>query len=121
MLSIETGHKRPYHQNPYAGYFATPQLEFPVRPISNRLPKKERLLGLLVGTTARAYPESAFGEHRTKVEDQLDGKNVTIEFNPTEKTFRVAAADEGVTWMYSFWFAWYAFHPETSVYEPQQP
>ncbi|MDA0831754.1 MAG: hypothetical protein O3A29_00610, partial [Planctomycetota bacterium] len=39
-----------------------------------------------------------------------------IEYDIDAGSMRVSEADDGLQWMYSFWFAWYALHPETDVY-----
>ena len=90
---------------------------FAVHPTSEALPPKERVLGVWYGGSYRAYPESAFSTERTTVEAELGGKRVAIDWIPASKTLRVASADEGVHWMYSLWFSWYAMYPETTVYE----
>ncbi|MGD9858243.1 MAG: DUF3179 domain-containing protein [Planctomycetaceae bacterium] len=120
VLSPRTGHDRDYSRNPYGGYFETPQLMFPVQPLSDRLPTKQRLLGVWSGNTARAYPESAFSPERTRVEDEIDGKRIIVEFNPQTRSLRVAEAEAGIEWMYSLWFAWYAFHPKTDVFGKEE-
>ncbi len=116
VLSHDTGHPRDYTRSPYSGYFQSPALMFPAQPTSDRLPAKERILGVWIGDTYRAYPESAFSEDKTKIEDHFAEERVVIEYNPETKSLRVAEADHGVEWMYSFWFAWYAMHPETEVF-----
>lgn len=117
VLSPETGHQRDYNRNPYAGYFGRPQLMFPARPTSGRLATKARVLGVWTDDAARAYPESAFSGQRNRAEEEIGGKKVVIEFNPESRSLRVVEADEGVRWMYSLWFAWHAFRPETTVFE----
>ncbi|NOZ38799.1 MAG: DUF3179 domain-containing protein [Planctomycetes bacterium] len=117
VLSPDTGHRRNYSRSPYASYFATPSLMFPVQPTSDQLPAKEKILGVRAGDKVRAYPRSIFSEQRRRVEDQLDGKHLVVEFDPATESLRVVEADEGVTWMYSLWFSWYAMHPETEVFE----
>lgn len=118
VLSTNTGHQRNYDRNPYDGYFRSPRLTFSAQPTSNALPTKERVLGIWSGDRFRAYPQSAFGDDRATVESELDGKRVAIEWIADSKTLRVAAADDGIQWMYSLWFAWYAMHPETEIYSP---
>ena len=115
VLSASTGHNRDYSMNPYDTYFSHPNLMFPVRPISNLLPVKERVLGVWVGKTFKAYPESWFRSRDGVIEDTLQGKMVKVEFDAETQTMRVAKADDGVQWMYSLWFAWYAMHPTTSA------
>jgi len=115
VLSVETGHQRDYSRSPYGSYFSTPQLMFPVKPTSDRLPTKSRVLGVWTESSAKAYPESLFAEGQQRIEDMLDGKRIVIEFNRAARSMRVVEADRDVHWMYSLWFAWYALHPETDV------
>ncbi|MGE3239497.1 MAG: DUF3179 domain-containing protein [Pirellulales bacterium] len=117
VLSPQTGHARNYDRDPYAGYFHRPQLMFPARPTSDRLPTKERVLGVWTDGVARAYPVSAFGTDRRQIVQEIDGKRVVIEFDPTAQSLRVADAEEGVECMYSLWFAWHAFRPQTEVFQ----
>jgi len=89
---------------------------FPVNHTSDRLPPKERVLGVWTDESARAYPASAFDAERLRVEERIDGIRVVIEWSPEARSLRVVEADGGVQWMYALWFAWYAFHPETTVF-----
>ena len=116
VLSPETGHRRDYTRDPYEGYFTAPQLMFPAKPRSDRLATKARILGVWTDKMVRAYPQSAFGPNRQRVADTLDGKSIVIEFNPQARSLRVTQADDGVYWMYSLWFAWYALRPDTDVF-----
>lgn len=120
VLSLQTGHQRNYERSPYADYFSRPDLMFPAQPISDALPTKEKVLGVWTQNAARAYPLSAFSRDRTRVEDTIGGRRIVIEFlngeNADAKSLRVAQADAGVQWMYSLWFAWHAFRPETEVF-----
>lgn len=117
VLSPQTSHQRDYQRDPYAGYFQQPGLMFPARPTSDRLPAKERVLGVWTDSASRAYPISAFGRLPKQIEDQIGGKRVVIEFVPKADTLRVVKAEEGVQWMYSLWFAWHAFRPEAVVFQ----
>jgi hypothetical protein len=91
---------------------------FPAKPTNDQLPAKARVLGVWTGKMARAYPEPVFGQDHTRIEDTLDDKTIVLEFNPESKSLRVAKADEGVHWIYSLWFAWYAMRPGTDVFKP---
>ncbi len=117
VVSNETGHQRDYDRDPYAGYFQRADLMFPAEPESDRLPVKERVLGVWVGDLFRAYPESAFDRRKTSIDDNIGGKRLVVAFAPGPRSIRVVEADKGVEWMYSLWFAWYAMHPETSIYD----
>lgn len=116
VLSSDTGHQRNYARNPYADYFATEALMFPVNRVDDRLPSKERVLGVFSGDQAKAYPLSAFSAEQSRIEDEINGQRIVVEYDPQSDSLRVVEADEDVTWMYSLWFSWYAMHPETAVY-----
>jgi hypothetical protein len=57
VLSRDTGHGRPYGRNPYASYDQPESHPFLFQgPLDRRRPPKERVVGVTVGTIARAYP-----------------------------------------------------------------
>ncbi|MDA1179200.1 MAG: DUF3179 domain-containing (seleno)protein [Planctomycetota bacterium] len=116
VLSIETGHQRDYLRNPYDEYFTNQELMFPVSPANPILSNKERILGVWVGNQFRAFPESAFPQDTNRITEVLADKSITVEFDRKNQTLRVVRADDDISWLYSFWFAWYAFHPDTTVY-----
>jgi hypothetical protein len=116
VLSDQTGHVRDYRTNPYGGYFAVPNLMFPAKPVSDRLPVKSLVLGLWSGGQARAYPLTSFDPQGETLDQQLDGKHFRLAYDGRHRSLRVTEADDGLQWMYSFWFAWYAFRPHTEVY-----
>ena len=116
VLSDRTGHARNYNVNPYARYFAGQRLMFPVRPMSDRLPAKTLVLGVWTEGESRAYPLAAFGERDQTLDQELDGRRFRIAYDARHRSVRVVAAEEGVEWMYAFWFAWHAFRPETEVF-----
>ncbi|MDG2390882.1 MAG: hypothetical protein P8M30_16365 [Planctomycetaceae bacterium] len=57
----------------------------------------------------------------TTLKESFQGKKFTLLWNPEAQSLRVESAEDGVSWAYSFWFAWYAFHPETEVYSTDSP
>ncbi|QDU39382.1 hypothetical protein Mal4_37260 [Maioricimonas rarisocia] len=123
VLSAETGHRRNYTRNPYSRYFSIQTLMFPVRPLPQEgMPYKEPILGVWTDGAARAYPLKSLSEADTPVElkQTLDGESFTLQFDPETTTARITEASEGVNHAYTFWFAWYAFHPETEVYDAER-
>ena len=116
VLSVQTGHHRDYQVNPYARYFASTRTMFPVKPSSDRLPARQRLLGVWSNDVYRAYPVPDVAWEQPQLADTIDGNSVTIEYVPPARTLRVVDADPGVYWMYSFWFSWYAMHPDTEIF-----
>lgn len=117
VLSSKIGFERNYRRSPYKDYFSNDRLMFPASPKDKRLGQKEKVLGIWTDKTSRAYPVSAFSSKKKRLEDKIDGKNIVVEYDPKSKSLRVVKADTGVEWMYSLWFAWYAFHPETELFE----
>src|SRR5262245_1890913 len=82
VLSRDTGHTRSYGTNPYASY-DQPQLRpflFRDRPDPRR-PPKERVVGIKLGDTARAYPWSMLAERRV-VHDRLGDQALVIFYQP---------------------------------------
>jgi hypothetical protein len=122
VVSISTGHQRDYGRNPYSAYFSGNGLMFPVNKKDSRLRPKTRVLGVWTQSGARAYPLAQFRRfHRdADLEDELDGKSLRLSYNDEANSLRVAHADEGLSWMYAFWFAWSAFHPETEVFRSSE-
>lgn len=121
VLTGGGGPPRDYGLDPYAAYFATSELMFPVRNRDDRLPPKERVLGVWSGSTARAYPlrhfrDTATREQMVTLEQNLGQDRLTLTFDADSRTLRVSQASDGVRWMYSFWFAWAAFHPNSSIF-----
>ncbi|REJ94583.1 MAG: DUF3179 domain-containing protein, partial [Planctomycetota bacterium] len=110
-----------YSGNPYEAYFSAPELMFPAEPLPERdgLELKDAVVGVWAGGAARAYPLKEFSSAAdvTTIDEELAGKTFRIRFDPEHQTLRVLDRDDGVNHAYSLWFAWYAFRPETEVFE----
>ena len=115
VLSKRTGHQRNYNRDPYREYFASPELAFPVEPRDDRIRPKVRVLGIWSDTAARAYRIGDFVDRKEAFEDEIAGKRIELRPNPSGTSLRVVRADEGLHWVYAYWFAWYAFHPDTDI------
>ncbi|MBI3827342.1 MAG: DUF3179 domain-containing protein [Candidatus Rokubacteria bacterium] len=82
VLSRETGHQRQYGANPYGSY-DQPELRpflFNGRPDTRR-PPKERVVGVKIGETAKAYPWPILAERRV-LHDAIDREALVIFFQP---------------------------------------
>jgi hypothetical protein len=118
VMSIDTGHQRKYDRTVYASYFASPKLVRPVTPTDERLPAKTSVLGVAAGDVVRAYPiEEFLSSDDDKLEQQLGGKSFALTADRPGKTLRIQSADDGVEWVYSYWFAWYAMNPTTELWD----
>lgn len=118
VLSSQTGHGRDYQRNPYAGYEDSKSIMFQVRHSSERFHPKELVMGAIRQGKQKAWPFSEMRKAGATIKDTLDGKPVTIEFDDENQTARLIGEDgKEMPTVLSFWFAWYAFHPETEVFE----
>ncbi len=91
VVSTNTGWSRPYNLYPYINsnnedYRVDPFLLFPVKPEDFRLPRKTRVLGLIVGGEAKAYRFSSFDfeSDPTVLMDDFRGELVVIVGNKTK-------------------------------------
>ncbi len=117
VLSSETGYRRDYRNSPYGAYFQNQQLMFPVNNRDNRLPPKTPVLAVWTKDQFKAYPLKEFSSENSTLEDTIGGVPISLEFNAESSSLRVVKARKDVQWMYTFWFAWYAFHPDTLLYK----
>jgi len=117
VLSQDTGHHRRYDRSTYAGYFQNSRLMFPVSHQDERLPHKTPVLGVTAGGLAMAFEVEAYlARAELRSTHQLAGKQFTVVGDPEGRSLRVEQADEGVEWLYAFWFAWVAFEPDTKLW-----
>jgi hypothetical protein len=120
VLSLDTGYRRDYSRSPYAGYADSEQLMFSVSHVDRRLHPKEQVIGVELNGAAKAYPFSELSQAPDQITDQVGGQPVRIVFDAEHRTGRVYAGDRLIPSTTGFWFAWYAFHPDTAVYQTRQ-
>ena len=119
VLSQNTGHSRDYSRNPYQGYEQSRALYFQV---SHKAPvyfhPKERVLGLQVGDSFKAYPFSEIDKAgKARFSDSFAGQRFTIQWDRSNQSARIHDAEGNLMpAIEGFWFAWFTFHPETEVY-----
>jgi len=120
VLSNKTGYSRNYRVDPYPNYGKSGRLYFPVSHSSDRYRRKDIVMGLEIDGQFKAYPLRELKEGTHSFADEFAGEEFSVEFDAKHQTARIVKADgpEIPTTM-AFWFAWYAFHPETDVYEAQ--
>lgn len=89
VLSQETGFNRNYRVYPYGNYKNNDSLLFSVSNEDSRLPKKERIHGILVGTETKTYPISIFGSSTKVLNDTFNNLPIVVVGNTT-KNFAVS-------------------------------
>jgi len=117
VLSPRTGHERDYSRNPYAGYATSSTVMFPVGHQDQRYPAKSWVLGVELDGQYRAYPFAELERRAGPLQDRFAGHQLTIDYDRESRNARLLDADGSqLPTLTAYWFAWSAFHPQTSVY-----
>ncbi|MEA1888818.1 MAG: DUF3179 domain-containing protein [Pseudomonadota bacterium] len=117
VLSTQTGYARDYSKTPYGDYEKSNKIFFPVAAGDQRYHNKEWVLGVNIGETYKAYPFSELAKTSSPVKDSISGQQIEVFFDRNNSS--ASARDEQgrqIPALMSYWFAWYAFHPDTEVY-----
>lgn len=86
VLSRDTGHPRSYGQNPYGGYDDPDSRPFLFRGFpDDRLPPKERIVGIELDDTAVVYPFSDLQEVKV-INDEIAGEAIVVFWEPGVKS-----------------------------------
>jgi hypothetical protein len=118
VLSNNTGYSRNYNVDPYPNYTRDGKLYFPVAHSSRKYPRKEIVMGLEIDGRFKAYPFKELKKGASRFDDEFAGDVFSVEFDAKHRTARVTKADGSeVPTTMAFWFAWYAFHPETEIHK----
>ena len=118
VLSTNTGYKRDYSKSPYVGYEKSNKIFFPVSASDQRFHNKEWVLGVNIGESFKAYPFSELEKTTSPVIDSISGHRVEVIFD-RENSSASARDEQGreMPTLMAYWFAWYAFHPNTEVFQ----
>jgi hypothetical protein len=117
VLSTKTGFRRNYDRDPYKGYDKRPGLMFPVGKLNRDYHPKERVIGIEVNGIFKAYPFVELAKAKSRVKDVVNGQPLRIEFDSQSQTAVIYDKKGKVLpTVVGFWFAWYAFHPETQIF-----
>jgi len=118
-LSDDTGFFRDYARNPYSGYEESRALFFQV---NNRAPDtyhpKELVIGLDVDGVYKAYPFVELEKNaKSSFSDNINGKNITVSWDNENRSVHLYDnSGKEIAGIQGFWFAWFAFHPDTEVF-----
>jgi hypothetical protein len=121
VLSKDTGHRRDYDRDPYLGYAERAELMFDTAHFDPSYHPKEWVLGVQINGVAKAYPFAELTKAKTPLSDQVGGQRITVRFNSQARNASITD-DTGkpLHSVMAFWFAWYAFHPDTQVFRASQ-
>lgn len=118
VLSQETGFSRPYGRDPYGSYYEDSFLFFPVEEEDDRVHPKTVVFGIEVEGAFKAYREDDLKKTGV-IEDVVGGVSIKIT-RGRDGSVKVERSIDGseIIKERDFWFAWYAFHPDTDLYMP---
>jgi len=126
VLLPPSGSAADYQENPYKGYEKTRRLSFPVSGRSSAFHPKAQVLGLIVEGQAHAYSLSELAEAGNLVEQTMGDTTFRIHLEPDSDSAWVESRRAGsddtfkeIPSLMSYWFAWYAFHPNTTIYRSE--
>jgi hypothetical protein len=116
VLSQITGHSRPYGTDPYGGYYESDYLLFPVENEDSRIHAKTVVFGIQINGAFKAYREVDIKD-ASVIEDTVEGVNIRVQLQD-DGGIAVTNTNTGdlIVAERVFWFAWYAFHPDTTLY-----
>lgn len=116
VLSQETGFSRPYGRDPYGSYYEDSFIMFPVENKDDRIHPKTVIFGINVNGVYKAYKEDDLKKLKT-IEDTVNGIKIRVERDDVGivKIINLDTGEEIIKER-DFWFAWYAFHPDTEVF-----
>jgi hypothetical protein len=89
VLSTDTGYSRNYSIYPYGNYKTSDSLLFSVNKLDSRLPKKERVLGIIVGEKTRVYPLNTFDDPIKVINETFNDVQIVVA-GSAEKNFAVS-------------------------------
>lgn len=119
VLSTDTGYSRDYDRHPYGQYDLNSAIYFPVQHSSARYHPKERVFGITINNKHKAYPVSELAkQNKPIITDTFAGVRLNIEFDTKNQSAVISNSQHQALPSTSlFWFAWYAFHPDTEIYK----
>lgn len=117
VLSQETGFTRQYGRDPYGNYYEDSFLLFPVENEDNRVHPKTVIFGIEVNGKYKAYKEEDLKELK-EIKDTIGNVKIIVE-RDNAGIVKITNQETGeeIVKERDFWFAWYAFHPDTTLYE----
>ncbi len=120
VLSDDTGYSRDYGRDPYAGY---EESRFTYFAVNNEAPDnyhpKEVVLGLEVDGVYKAYPFIELDKQgKSRFSDSVNGARFDFAWDSENRSVSITDSDgKPVAGLQGFWFAWFAFHPDTQVFK----
>jgi Protein of unknown function (DUF3179) len=122
VLSTNTGFRINYKKSPYLEYARSSELMFKVEHKNSAYRNKELVLGLSIGNRHKAYPFKELSQQGLEsFDDEFAGQKLRFEWHEKDRT-AIAFDAEGkeLPAVLAYWFAWYAFFPDTEIFEARE-
>ena len=117
VLSTDTGFRRNYKVSPYGDYTRDGRLYFPVAEQNSQYRRKSTVLGLEIDGQFKAYPFDELKKSPEQFTDEFEGRLFEVIYDKKNQTARIVDPEGNeLPTLLAFWFAWYAFHPDTDIY-----
>lgn len=118
VLSEDTGFKRNYSLDPYPDYQNSSAVFFPVANESAEFHPKEMVIGIEMNGVNKAYPFSELEKiGKPVIKDVVNGQQLKINYSAKNHSASIFDAEGNpLPAVTNFWFAWFAFNPETEIF-----
>jgi hypothetical protein len=119
VLSTDTGSSRNYSRTPYAGYDKGRETYFPLAFRSQKYHPKERVIGISIDGKHKVYPFTELAKIASgKLVDDFSGQQLQLNFDAENRDGAITdQSGKVLPSINTFWFAWYAFHPDTKIFK----
>ena len=78
-------------------------------------------MGIEIKNESRAYPLKKLQKKSGVIGDSIGGETIRIEVSAEGEVLAVTnGKGEEIPHIFAFWFAWQAFHPDTTVYRGKE-
>jgi len=117
VLSTKTGYWRNYSVDPYPNYGRDGGIYFPVNHSSSLYKRKMMVMGLEIDGQFKVYPFDELEDAPPRFADEFQETSFEVLFDQKNMTARILDGnDVEIPTTLAFWFAWYAFHPESAIF-----
>ena len=91
---------------------------FPVANESDEYRNKTLVLGVTLNGHSMGYPFTELEEYgQEQFDDSIGDSTITLEWFQSEDFARILDENgEELPSVIAYWFAWYAFHPDTEIF-----
>jgi len=122
VLSTDTGAGRNYNRSPYGDYDKGRETYFPIEFRSKKYHPKERVIGVTINGMHKVYPFAELAKLQSdSLQDEFSGQQLQLSFDAENRDGMIKDASGNIVpSINTFWFAWYAFHPDTKIFKADE-